>query len=201
MECSSALQGCSWNRTHGPHPHGQNADSDGRVPRSARGRNPSGPVLDGKGRAVSPSFLSEFSRSFISPRTDTTIPGVFRIWSYPRPPSKSPSFSCEKLTQSSPSMYSRLSLDSLPSFHPIQPPKSVWRRVLDSLRSAISRSRPLPQPDLALPWHCMQPEDKIWYPLLVSGRRFVGRVDYSAPMGGQTVGEMRRWWFAELNTT
>jgi len=136
-------------------------------------------------------------------QTQTTIPGVFRIRSYPRLPSKSPSFSCEKLSDVSPpeSNDSRLSLDSLPSFHPIPPPKSMWQRVMDALREALSRSRPLPPPDLALPWHCMQPDDRVWYPLLASGKHFVGRVDYAVPKEGETVGEMRRWWFAELNSS
>lgn len=137
-------------------------------------------------------------------RTKTTIPGVFRIKSYPRPPRKSASL--EKLSLSSITSRSSgstrssrrtPSVNSLPSFHPLSPEQSSWERFT-SMMSCFSSSPP-PQPDLALPWHCMQPEDRIWYPLLVSGKKFVGRVDYAAPKEGETVGEIRRWWFAELN--
>ncbi|KAG8986853.1 hypothetical protein FRB93_005059 [Tulasnella sp. JGI-2019a] len=138
-------------------------------------------------------------------QTKTTIPGVFRIKSYPRPPRKSASL--EKLslsstvsTSSGSTRSSRRtpSVNSLPSFHPMSPEQSGWERFT----GLISRlSSPPPQPDLALPWHCMQPEDRIWYPLLVGGKKFVGRVDYAAPKEGETFGEIRRWWFAELSSS
>ncbi|KAG8985313.1 hypothetical protein FRB90_004786 [Tulasnella sp. 427] len=101
------------------------------------------------------------------------------------------------------------STDSLPSFLPIDTPKntitfhsimsscSLWSSSKSTRSTDTTEEECLPA---LLPWHCMHPEDKVWYPLLISGQKFVGRVDYSAaPKGSPEGGQIRRYWFAALS--
>ncbi|KAG8955134.1 hypothetical protein FRC04_009591 [Tulasnella sp. 424] len=113
----------------------------------------------------------------------------------------------EKREDDSDSSYST---DSLPSFLPMDTPKngisfhsimsscSLWSSSKTS-RSAMSDSDSDDCLPALLPWHCMHPEDKVWYPLLISGQKFIGRVDYSASSPDGSAGQIRRYWFATVS--
>lgn len=99
------------------------------------------------------------------------------------------------------------STDSLPSFLPISTPKNgiSFHSIMSSC-SLWSSSKTAPHSEAddclpaLLPWHCMHPEDKVWYPLLISGQKFIGRVDYAAsPDGSSGPGPIRRYWFATVS--
>lgn len=58
---------------------------------------------------------------------------------------------------------------------------------------------------LKVPLHRMWKDDILWYPLLLSKRRFVGRVDLveasttNAPDSGSPLFPLVKWWIATLD--
>ncbi|KAG8900724.1 hypothetical protein FRB99_005797 [Tulasnella sp. 403] len=140
--------------------------------------------------------------------TDAHIPAIFHTASIFTPTK-------EKEGSFSDSAYST---DTLPSFHPMaddaEEPRSSLHYLIDAFCFGSSHhdTKSMHQADtkrqsnfddtwccdLLLPWHCMHPDEMIYYPLLISGKHFVGRVDYSASEDGG-VGEIRKWWFAGVD--
>lgn len=53
----------------------------------------------------------------------------------------------------------------------------------------------------AIPWEKMWIDDQHWYPIMLSGRFFVGRADFEESLeGGVKKHTLRRWWFGVEDT-
>lgn len=47
-----------------------------------------------------------------------------------------------------------------------------------------------------IPWEEMWIDDQYWYPIMLSGKSFAGRVDFEEfDKGGVKKYTLRRWWF------
>jgi len=47
-----------------------------------------------------------------------------------------------------------------------------------------------------IPWESMWTDDRHWYPIMLSGRHFVGRVDHTvSQVDGVEKYLLQRWWF------
>jgi 8-oxo-dGTP diphosphatase / 2-hydroxy-dATP diphosphatase len=57
----------------------------------------------------------------------------------------------------------------------------------------------LPEPELQpIPFDQMWPDDRFWMPLMLSGKRFIGRVDLKKLTATAKESEMVKWWFGTL---
>jgi 8-oxo-dGTP diphosphatase/2-hydroxy-dATP diphosphatase len=54
-----------------------------------------------------------------------------------------------------------------------------------------------PEQNSPLPWEKMWIDDQYWYPIMLSGKSFVGRADFkeSVEEGGVKTYTLLRWWF------
>lgn len=51
------------------------------------------------------------------------------------------------------------------------------------------------------PWESMWAADRYWYPIMLSGRYFVGRVDFTESIvDGVKRYTLQRWWFGARDT-
>lgn len=52
-----------------------------------------------------------------------------------------------------------------------------------------------------IPWERMWADDRYWYPIMLSGKYFVGRVDFSESVeDGDEKYTLQRWWFGVRDT-
>jgi len=52
-----------------------------------------------------------------------------------------------------------------------------------------------------IPWESMWDDDRYWFPIMLSGKYLVGRVDHKVSQeDGVTKYPLQRWWFGTRDT-